>query len=91
MPTYAIHAHAPEALRSDGANTVVVTAADEAAAREDAEALLSAVPGALARFRAVELGGGVPPFAVQGHPPVGGRAQAVWPTLGRGGQRLRGD
>ena len=54
-----------------------------------AEALIGQ-PGAFANFAVVDISAGVPPFIVEGHPPIGGRGQTVWPTLGRSGDKLPG-
>lgn len=88
MPIYVFYAAKENVRRSDGCNTVVAHGADPDAARTAAEQLLGENPGALAGFQAVELTDATAPFAVQGHPPVG--AGSPWPTLGRGGSRLRG-
>jgi hypothetical protein len=65
---------------------VVASGADEAAARAVGEALIG--EGALAAFRAVQLGDGVAAFTVEGYRPVGAATQSTFPTLTRGGDRL---
>lgn len=88
MPIYAFYADAQHKFRADGRNTVVVSGTDAQAARGAGEALIGE-PGALSTFAVVDLTT-APAFVVEGHPPVGARGQAVWPTLGRGGDPLRG-
>lgn len=90
MATFVFYAHEPHLRRADCRNTVIAAGIDEAAARSAAESLMG-LPGALASFRAVELEDATPAFVVEGHTPVGSRSQSVWPSLTRGGDRLRGE
>lgn len=90
MATFVFYAHDSHLRRADGRNTVMAAGADEAAARSAAEALIG-LSGALASFRAVQLNDATPAFVVEGHTPVGSRSQALWPSLTRGGDRLRGE
>lgn len=90
MPTFVIYCDAPHKLRADGCNVFVAAGADAAAARTRAEALLGVEAGGLGHFRTVEVTDATEPFVVQGHGPIGGRAQDRWPSLTRGGDRLPG-
>ena len=87
MATFVFYADEPHKNRADGRNTVVASGTDEAAARAAGEGLIGQ-PGALAAFRAVQLGDAVPAFTVEGFRPVGSPLQSVFPTLTRGGDRL---
>jgi hypothetical protein len=87
MPIYVFYAAKENVRRSDGCNTLVAPGADPSAAQAVAEQLLGENAGALNGFAAVEMTEATAAFAVQGHPPVGG---LPWPSLGRGGSRLRG-
>lgn len=87
MPTFLLYPAAPNFRRADGFNTVVVPAANAAAAPATARALFKRVaPDAFENFTVIEVGASTA-FAVQGHPPVSqpGNAEGL-PTLGRGGQ-----
>ncbi|MBN9147171.1 MAG: hypothetical protein J0I83_03020 [Nitrobacter sp.] len=79
MTIYCVFADAPEKRRSDRCNTVIVQAANEAAALTAAEQHIGASPGDLAGFAVVDLST-APPFVVRGHPPLGGAGQSVWPS-----------
>jgi hypothetical protein len=87
MATYVFYADRPEKRRADGRNTVVAQGANLAAARAAAELLVG--PGTLSDFAAVDVTAPVPAFVVEGWPPVGAPDQITWPTLTRGGDRLR--
>lgn len=88
MPTYVIYADREHKRRSDGCNTIIASADDAEAAVAVAERLLGENPGKLADFVVVDLAS-APAFAVQGLP-IGARWQSALPTVGRGGDSLRG-
>jgi hypothetical protein len=87
MPTYAFFPSREEQRRGDQLNFAVAVGASASAARVVAETLLGE-PNALAGWTAVDLTSA--PAAFVGGLPVGARAQAIWPTLGRGGDPMRG-
>ena len=87
MPTYAFFPSKEEQRRSDGLNFTVATAATALAARAAAETLLGE-PNALAGWAAVDMTSA--PAAFVSGLPVGARAQAVWPSVDRGGSYLKG-
>ena len=87
MPTYAFFASKEEQRRGDQLNFAVAVGATASAARAVAETLLGE-PNALVGWTAVDLTS--TPAAFVGGLPVGAKAQAVWPTLGRGGDPMRG-
>ena len=89
MATFVFFANEPQKRRADGRNIAVAQGADVTAARSSAEALLSQ-PGAFATFAAVDITSTVPPFIIEGHWPVGGRDQSIWPTVSRSGDKLPG-
>lgn len=89
MATFVFFASEPQQRRADGRNTAVAQGADVGAARSAAESLIGQ-PGALEGFAVVEITSTSPPFLIEGHLPIGGRGQTVWPTVGRGGDRLPG-
>jgi hypothetical protein len=82
MAIYAFYPNATHLRRSDGIGFIMAEGADEASARETAQALVGGT--SIADFAAVEVGAGIPAVAVQGLP-VGARAQTTWPLLTRGG------
>lgn len=86
MPQFILYADRPETRRADGINTIIVVAADAAAAPAAARALVRAAESdAFKNFRVLALGAATE-FAVEGSPLVGrpGNAENL-PTLGRGG------
>lgn len=87
MPQFILYAEKPETRRADGINTLVVVAADAAAAPAAARALVRGVaPDAFDNFRVVALDAATE-FVVEGHPLVGRPSNADGlPTLGRAGQ-----
>ena len=87
MPTYAFFASREEQRRSDQLNFAVAVGASASAARVVAETLLGE-PNALVSWASVDLTT-VPAAFVAGLP-VGAKAQTTWPTLGRGGDPMRG-
>lgn len=87
MATYAFYPAREEQRRSDQLNFAVAVGASASAARVVAEALLGE-PNALVGWVSVDLTSS--PAAFVSGLPVGARAQAVWPTLGRGGDPMRG-
>lgn len=87
MPTYAFFASKEEQRRSDQLNFAVAVGASASAARVVAETLLGE-PNALVGWASVDLTA-VPAAFVAGLP-VGAKAQTTWPTLGRGGDPMRG-
>ena len=87
MPTYAFFAAREEQRRGDQLNFAVAVGATAAAARTVAETLLGE-PNALAGWTSVDLTAA--PAAFVSGLPVGARSQAAWPSLGRGGDPLKG-
>ncbi|MFG1391249.1 hypothetical protein [Xanthobacter agilis] len=87
MATYAFFTSKEEQRRSDGLNFAVAVGATASAARVVAETLLGE-PNALVGWTAVDLTSS--PAAFVGGLPVGAKAQTTWPTLGRGGDPMRG-
>lgn len=87
MPTFAFFASKEEQRRGDQLNFAVAVGATASAARVVAETLLGE-PNALVGWTSVDLTSS--PAAFVGGLPVGAKAQAVWPTLGRGGDPMRG-
>lgn len=87
MPTYAFYPAREEQRRGDQLNFAVAVGASATAARVVAETLLGE-PNALVGWSTVDLTSS--PAVFVGGLPVGARAQAVWPTLGRGGDPMRG-
>ena len=88
MATYLFYANAEHKRRADGRNTVIAVGADAAVARVAAEAIVGD-PGCLASFTAVLLDATCPPCVIEGCAPVGSIGQTVWPTITRGGDRLK--
>lgn len=76
-----------EQRRGDQLNFAVAVGATASVARGVAETLL-AEPNALAGWTSVDLTS--TPAAFVNGLPVGARAQAVWPSIDRGGSYLRG-
>lgn len=87
MPTYAFFPAREEQRRGDQLNFALAVGASAAAARVVAETLLGE-PNALVGWTSVDLTSA--PAAFVNGLPVGARAQAVWPSLDRGGSYLRG-
>lgn len=87
MATFAFYPAREEQRRADQLNFAVAVGATASAARVVAEQLLGE-PNALLDWSVVNLTAS-PAVFVSGLP-VGARAQAVWPTIGRGGDPLRG-
>lgn len=87
MATFAFYPAREEQRRADQLNFAVAVGATASAARAVAETLLGE-PNALVGWASVDLTSS--PAAFVGGLPVGARAQSVWPTLGRGGDPLRG-
>lgn len=87
MATFAFYPAREEQRRSDGLNFAVAVGASASAARVVAETLLGE-PNALVGWSAVDLASA--PAAFVAGLPVGARAQGIWPSLGRGGDPLRG-
>lgn len=89
MPTYAIFPTQDHLRRPDGIGFACVTAADANAARARVAVLMDEPAANFAQWGAVDLATMVAPFVVQGNP-VGPANQTQFPTLTRGGDRLRG-
>ncbi len=87
MATFAFYPAREEQRRTDQLNFAVAVGATASAARVVAETLLGE-PNALVGWASVDLTSA--PAAFVGGLPVGAKAQAVWPTLGRGGDPMRG-
>lgn len=87
MATFAFYPAREEQRRADGLNFAVAVGATASAARVVAETLLGD-PNALVGWTSVDLTSA--PAAFVAGLPVGARAQAVWPGIGRGGDPLRG-
>lgn len=87
MTTYAFFPAREDQRRGDQLNFAVAVGASASAARVVAETLL-AEPNALVGWTAVDLTAS-PAVFVNGLP-VGSKAQTTWPTLGRGGDPMRG-
>ena len=87
MPTYAFFPSREEQRRGDQLNFAVAVGASASAARVVAETRLGE-PNALVGWTAVDLTSA--PAAFVGGMPVGAKAQTTWPTLGRGGDPMRG-
>lgn len=87
MPTYAFYPAREEMRRGDQLNFAVAVGASASAARIVAETLLGE-PNALVGWTAIDLTSS--PAVFVGGLPVGAKAQAIWPTLGRGGDPMRG-
>jgi hypothetical protein len=87
MPTYAFYPTCEEQRRGDQLNFAIAVGATAPAARVIAETLLGE-PDALVGWTSVDLTS--TPAAFVSGLPVGARAQAVWPALGRGGDPFRG-
>lgn len=86
MKTFVFFADKPNNRRSDRMNTVVALGIDEAAARNQARKLLGS---GIAAFKAVELTDSTPPIVIEGGSPISYMGQAVFPSITRGGNRLR--
>lgn len=87
MATFAFFPAREEQRRGDGLNFAVAVGATASAARVVAETLLGD-PNALVGWTSVDLTSA--PAAFVAGLPVGARAQAVWPSIDRGGSYLRG-
>ena len=87
MPTYAFYPAREEQRRSDQLNFAVAVGASASAARAIAETLLGE-PNALVGWTSVDLTSS--PAAFVSGLPIGARAQAIWPTLARSGDPMRG-
>lgn len=87
MATFAFFPAREEQRRADGLNFAVAVGATASAARAVAETLLGD-PNALVGWTSVDLTSA--PAAFVAGLPVGARAQAVWPSIDRGGSYLRG-
>lgn len=87
MPTFAFFASKEEQRRGDQLNFAFAVGASASAARVVAETLLGE-PNALVGWTSVDLTSS--PAAFVGGLPIGARAQAVWPSLDRGGSYLKG-
>jgi hypothetical protein len=82
MAIFAFYPAASHQRRSDGIGFVLAEGADEAAARNAAQALVGGT--SIAEFAAVPITSGIEPVAVQGLP-VGERSGSTWPKVTRGG------
>ena len=69
MANYIVYAKEPNTMRADRRNAIFVAAADAAAARAAAEALVGPAAGSLAGFAVLDLAS-VPDFVVRGHQPT---------------------
>lgn len=87
MAAFAFYPAREEQRRGDGLNFAVAVGATASAARAVAETLLSE-PNALVGWASIDLTSS--PAAFVSGLPVGARAQTTWPTLGRGGDPIRG-
>lgn len=87
MPTYAFFPSREDQRRADQLNFAVAVGSSASAARVVVETLLGE-PSALVGWTAVDLTSA--PAAFVGGLPVGAKAQTTWPTLGRGGDPMRG-
>lgn len=87
MATFAFYPAREEQRRTDGLNFAIAVGATASAARVVAESLLGE-PNALVGWSSVDLTSS--PAAFVAGLPVGAKAQVVWPTLGRGGDPMRG-
>lgn len=87
MAIYAFYPNATNLRRTDGIGFILAEGADEATARNVAQALVGG--RSIAEFAAVLIGNGIAAVAVEG-PPVGNRNQTTWPQLTRGGGFLGG-
>lgn len=87
MATFAFYPAREEQRRADGLNFAVAVGASASAARIVAETLLGE-PNALAGWSSVDPTAA--PAAFVAGLPVGAKAQTTWPTLGRGGDPMRG-
>ena len=87
MPADAFFASKEEQRRGDQLNFAVAVGASVSAARVVAETLLGE-PNALVGWASIDLT--VAPAAFVAGLPVGAKAQTTWPTLGRGGDPMRG-
>lgn len=92
MAGFIVFADAPEKRRSDGMNTVLVTAPDAAGARQTARDLVGDTSG-FESFAAIQISAAdlaTPNVVIEGGSPVGAVGNLTWPTLRRSGDTLRG-
>ncbi len=88
MAAFVVFSDAPNTRRSDGIGAVLVTAADAAAARTAATALVGTGAGSVSEWAAVQVSAGdlaVADVAFQG---LAVGAADPWPRLTRGGNFL---